>query len=169
MPHTKPFNSHAIFALVLLVLNTVYASQIPELGMPFGRGGEPGAAFLPVILCGFVYIAALRILFMEMRRAPDEVVAELDAGSPHVRRIGLVGPLVVVALTVVFVAAFPYAGYAVSAGVYTFAIALYFNYEELGRWGRALIYSALTAAAITVFGWLFFVRLFDLFLPGWSF
>ncbi len=153
----------AAFALALLALNAVYLTELLGMAAPFARG-EPGPSFLPWLLCGFLFVAALRILRDELRAPPGEPV---DA-APALRRIDVLGPLSVGALTAGFIAAFPYVGYAVATAVYVFAIALMFNFEQTRSWGASLLWSAATAAGVTCFGWLFFVRLFDLFLPGWS-
>lgn len=167
MPRPAHPNGQAIVALVLLVLTTVYASQILTLGIPFENGVEPGASFLPIVLSAVMYVGATSILLGELRRdRPDVATAER---SDHVRAIGVSGPAVVILATVIFAAGLTRVGYFASAGIYTFVVALYFNYEQDGRLARALLTAAMTAVAITIFGWLFFVQLFGLTLPGWSF
>lgn len=153
----------AVFALALLALNAVYLSELIGMAAPFARG-EPGPSFLPWLLCGFLFVAALRILRLELRASR---AGPADA-APALRRPDVLRPLMVGALTAGFIAAFPHVGYAVATAVYVFAIALVFNVEQTRRWGSSLAWSATTAAGVTAFGWLFFVRLFDLFLPGWS-
>lgn len=161
------FNGQAVFALVLLLVNTVYASQIPALGMPFSGSVEPGAAFLPIVLCAMLYVGALRILVSELRQGGAEDPRPKPA-SETVPLLGIVGPVLVIALTALFAYGLQRVGYFMSAGLYTFGVALLFNYEHSGRPGRAAGLALVTAAAITGFGWLFFVRLFGLSLPGWS-
>lgn len=160
------FNIQAGFAIFLIVLTTIYASQIFELGMPFSTAGEPGPAFLPVVLCLFMYVAGLRILHAELTGIGPE--PEAQRRSETVPRLAQVGPLVVLVLTMLYIAAFPWIGYFASTIFYTAAIALFFNYESSGNWKDAAWRSALTAGAITAFGWLFFVQLFGLFLPVWG-
>ena len=167
MTGSPRLNGQAIFALVLLVLTTVYASQIFGLGMPFVKGVEPGASFMPILLSAIMYVGALRILVTELRRGQKEA-CDARAMSQHVPAVGIIGPLIVGAATALFAFGLDRVGYFVSAGAYTFIVALYFNYEGSGRPLQALILSALTAAVITVFGWLFFVWLFELSLPVWS-
>jgi len=162
-------NGQAIFALVLLVLNTVYASQIFKLGVPFDNGVEPGASFLPIVLCAVLYLAAGRIVIGELRAGRSAEAPSAHAKSDHVPAIGITGPLVIAILTMGFAAGLERVGYIVAAGAYTFAVALYFNYEESGRPLRTILVAAITAALITGFGWLFFVKLFDLYLPTWSY
>lgn len=159
-------NGQAIFAVLLLVLTTVYVSQIFQLGLPFENGVEPGASFLPIVLSAIMYIAALRILVMELRKGRAEV--EPPAQSDHLPLVTVIGPLAVTMATAAFAYGLSRVGYFAAAGAYTFLVALYFNFEASGRPVHALLLSAATAAVITVFGWLFFEWLFELSLPGWS-
>ena len=154
---------------MLLVLNTVYASQIFKLGVPFGNGVEPGASFVPIVLCAVLYLAAGRILIGELRSGRSAEASVPHAKSDHVPAIGITGPLIIAVLTMGFAAGLERVGYIVAAGAYTFAVALYFNFEDGGRPVRSVIVAAITAIIITGFGWLFFVKLFDLYLPTWSF
>ncbi|MGY9048719.1 MAG: tripartite tricarboxylate transporter TctB family protein, partial [Rhodobacterales bacterium] len=148
------------------VLTSIYASQILELGIPFSTGGEPGPAFLPVALCLFMYLAGLRILHAQLTEV--EPVIDEEPKSDTVPRLAQVGPQVVLVLTMLYLLAFPWIGYFFSTVFYTLLIALFFNYEFSGNWKDAAWKSALTAVAITAFGWLFFVQLFGLFLPVWG-
>lgn len=167
MSGLRRLNGQVSFALVLLVMTTVYASQIPQLGIPFTRSGEPGPSLLPIVLSVILFIGAIRIILAEFRGARP-TSSRPAANSGHVPAISLVGPVLLILLTGLFAAGLLHVGYFVSAGLYCFAVALYFNFEETGRPLRAIGLSAVTAAAITVFGWLFFDKLFGLSLPGWS-
>ncbi|SDG90481.1 tripartite tricarboxylate transporter TctB family protein [Alloyangia pacifica] len=156
-----------LFALLLLAGNTVYASQILQMSRPFATG-EPGPSFLPALLCGFVYVAVLCILSGELRKPSAAALAAAE-GSEHVPRIGLLGPVLAIALTASFIIGFLYVGYLPAAFVYTALIAGYFNYEESGNCRRAALIGVVTGLCVTLFGWLFFVQLFDLYLPLWEF
>ncbi len=163
---TRLLNGQILFALGLAVLNTVYASQLWQMARPFASG-EPGPSFLPTILCGFVYVAVAWILLAEFRAgAAARPEPDRSDAVPH---IGIVGPLIAIGLTSLFIVGFFYVGYVVSAAVYTFLIALYFNLEQSGRWKRSALVALAISAAVTLFGWLFFVRLFGLYLPVWEF
>ena len=162
------FNAQAVFAVGLILFATVYASQIPKLGVPFGRSGEPGASFFPIVLVCVLYLAAFRVLVAELRRSSD-TPTDAQQASETVPRIGLLGPLVLVVLIASFTVALPTLGYFVAAAAFTFGVALFFNYEQTGRLGRSIGQSVLTAAAITGFGWVFFEGIFGLSLPGWNF
>ena len=128
---TRILNGQVIFALTLTALNTVYASQVLQMDRPFASG-EPGPAFLPSMLCIFIYLAVARILFTEIRaQAPAATDAIQSEHVPHIR---LVGPLIAVGLTVLFIIGFFYLGYLVSAFLYTFMIAFFFDFERRGAW-----------------------------------
>lgn len=168
MGMTRRINAHTAFAVFLLVLATVYASQIPELGQPFANATEPGAPFLPIVLAAVLYLSAARVLVQEFRKSSKKTDEKAVPGSDHIPAIGITGPILVAVFTGLFAAGLQQVGYFVAAGLYTLALALYFNFEESGRPVRSIAVALITAGAITVFGWLFFVVLFDLSLPTWS-
>jgi len=95
------FNAQAAFAVGLILLATVYASQIPKLGLPFARSGEPGASFLPIVLVCVLYLAAFRVLAAELRRTSD-TPTDAPQASETVPRIGVLGPLVLILLIALF-------------------------------------------------------------------
>lgn len=161
------FNGQMMFALGLAVLNTIYASQVLQMDAPFATG-EPGPAFLPSILCLFVYIAIFWIIFSEALRIRKDVASTSEESNaiPHLQ---VVGPLISIGLAVMFVTLFFYVGYLVAAASYTFLIAYFFNYEQTSAWMRSALVAAAIASGVTFFGWLLFVKIFDLYLPVWEF
>lgn len=164
---TKIFNGQVMFALGLAALNTVYASQVLQMDTPFATG-EPGPAFLPSILCLFVYIAICWIIINEIWSIRKNVAftSEISNVIPHLQ---VVGPLIAIGLAVMFITLFFYVGYLVAAAAYTFLIAYFFNFEQTGVWKRSALIAAAIAFGVTFFGWLLFVKLFDLYLPVWEF
>ncbi|WP_420406085.1 tripartite tricarboxylate transporter TctB family protein [Nisaea sp.] len=159
-------SGQVLFALALAALNTVYASQVLQMDPPFATG-EPGPAFLPSILCAFLYLAVARILYTEIRA---EAAPQTDtAASEHVPNLRLIGPAIAIGLTILFIIGFFYLGYLVAAFLYTFLIALFFNFERSGAWLSSALTSAVVAGCVTLFGWLFFVQVFGLYLPVWEF
>ncbi|KFB09347.1 tripartite tricarboxylate transporter TctB family protein [Nitratireductor basaltis] len=154
-----------IFALGLAVLNTIYASQLVQMDRPFATG-EPGPAFLPVMLCGFVYLASLVIVIREFRAAPTG--AKTEPRSEVLPRISLLGPAITIGATALFIVAFVYLGYLVAAACFTFIVAWFFTFEQTGRLARSVAVALATCAVVTLFGWLFFVKLFGLYLPVWE-
>lgn len=162
---TRMMSGQVLFALALAALNTVYASQVLQMDRPFATG-EPGPAFLPSILCVFLYLACARILFTELRAG---TVRRTTAASDHIRNLNLVGPAIAIGLTTLFIIGFFYLGYLVAAFLYTFLIALFFNFERSGAWRSSALTAAIVAFCVTLFGWLFFVQVFGLYLPVWEF
>jgi len=162
---TRLFRGQIIFALGLAVLNTIYASQLVQMDRPFATG-EPGPSFLPVILCGFVYFASIGIIIREFRAA--EAKATSEPQSDIVPHISLLGPAVTIGATALFIIAFSYLGYLVAAACFTFIVAWFFTYEQSGKPLRSTGFAFVTAAVVTLFGWLFFVKLFGLYLPVWE-
>jgi len=162
---TRLLNGQILFALGLAALNTVYATQLSEMGRPFSDG-QPGPSFMPIILCGFMYVATLLIILGEFRGRPE--TPEETMSSDTIPRIGIVGPLIAIGLIAFFIVAFVYTGYVVAATIYTFLIALYFNYEKSGNFGKSALTAIAISAFVTLSGWLFFVKFFDLYLPVWE-
>lgn len=164
---TRMFNGQIIFALALVALNTLYASQVLQMDIPFSTG-EPGPIFLPSILCLFLYVAIFRIIYQEVRSGNKNYPNTIKT-SRVIRYMQVVGPLIVIGLAMMFIALFFYVGYLVAAAAYTFFIAYFFNFEQTGAWKRSALSAAAMALGVTVFGWLLFVKLFGLYLPVWEF
>ncbi|WP_274423225.1 tripartite tricarboxylate transporter TctB family protein [Chelativorans sp. YIM 93263] len=162
---TRLLRGQVVFALGLAALNTVYASQLLQMDRPFANG-EPGPAFLPLILCGFMYVASIIIVVGEFRTAA--AARESAPQSDVISRIALIGPALTISATALFIVTFFYFGYLVSAAVFTFIVSLFFNYEKSGDLKRSSLIALITAFTVTLFGWLFFVKLFGLYLPVWE-
>lgn len=145
----------ALFALLILAVDVAYLQQALELPLPFARG-EPGPSLMPLVLVLTLGIGALGVLVQELRGTAEHEDDE-DANF-SLRTVALI------VLTCGFVWAFEPLGYWYATLTYTFGVAWLFEQERLGP-AKALLTSALIAAAITGVGWLFFVTLFDLFLP----
>lgn len=151
-------NRQAIAALFLLVLNTGYFLQALALPRPF-QFGEPGPAFLPLILSGILFVAGGRILYMELRG-----IESGDKEAPT-ESVSVAKPIVLVLVTAGFVHGFEPLGYWIATLLYTFLVALMFEYERTTPL-RAIVVAAIVSFGTTLAGWLFFVTLFDLFLPS---
>lgn len=152
-------NRQVIFALLVLALDAGYFIQALDLSFPFERG-EPGPAFMPLILVVALAIGALGVLVEELRGTAVDDTAE---GADFALRT-----IALIALTAGFVWAFEPLGYPIATAIYTFGVAWLFEQERVGAL-KALLTSAFIAAGITVAGWLFFVQLFELFLPEGNF
>jgi len=146
-------NREAIFALFLLVMNTGYFLETLNMPRPF-QLGEPGPAFLPMLLSGIMFIAAGRILVGALGGIRTD-----DGERFSVR------PLILAALTIGFILAFEPAGYWIATLAYTFAVAVLFSLEEKTTPLKVAALSAAVSVGVTVIGYLLFVTLFDLYLP----
>ena len=151
-------NRQAIVALLLLVLNTGYFVQALTLPTPF-QFGEPGPAFLPLILSGILFLALGRILYMEFRGLGDTKADE------ELKSATIAKPVALILVTAAFIYAFEPLGYWIATLTYTFIVATLFEYERTSGL-RALGLAAIIGVCITLAGWLFFVTLFELFLPS---
>lgn len=155
-------NAQAGFALFLLILTVGYFYDALSLPRPFELG-EPGPAFLPLILSAIMFVACGRILYQELRgQAQAEDDGELGGSALSGRSV------ILVVVTAVFIYLFEMAGYWVATLCYTFAVAVLFEHERTSSFRRAIPIAGLVAVGITAAGWLFFVALFDLYLPTWG-
>lgn len=151
-------NGQALFAVFLLVLSVGYFAEALTLPTPFERG-EPGPAFLPLILSLVLFVSAGRILIAEMRGAGDRSEEGAPAGGLSAK------PVILAVITGAFIYAFEPLGYWIATLLYTFAVAVLFEFDRGKPALKVLAMAAAVSACITVIGWLFFVTLFDLFLP----
>lgn len=149
-----------MFALLLIVLDAAYMSEALTLPRPF-QLGEPGPAFMPMLLAVVLFIAACRILWMELAGTATRHETEDVRITP--RAIALI------VVTAGFVWAFQPLGYWIATLPYVFVVAALFEHERIGFDWRLPVFSALIAVVVTAAGWLFFVTLFDLFLPAGDF
>lgn len=146
-------NARAIFALLLVVLSVAYFLEALTLPTPFQQG-EPGPAFIPMLLAALLFVSAGVTVLGEMRT---------DAAATG-ERINL-KTMTLVGLTIAFVGAFEFAGYVIATFAYTLAVAALFEAERGRSTRRIALVSLAVAGGVTLAGWLFFVRLFDLYLP----
>ncbi|MDK3074348.1 tripartite tricarboxylate transporter TctB family protein [Sedimentitalea sp. JM2-8] len=148
-------NRQALFALFILAIDMAYLKQALNLPLPFSSG-EPGPSLMPLVLVLTLGIGALGVLVQELRGTADHEDDE-DARF-SLRTVALI------VLTCGFIWAFEPLGYWYDTLLYTFCVAWLFEQERLGP-VKAVLTSALIGGGITGVGWLFFVTLFDLFLP----
>lgn len=145
----------AIFALFLIVLSAAYFIETLRLPTPFARG-EPGPAFLPMVLAAVLFASAASILLGELRGASPR--------GENEERLSW-KPFLLAALTAAFVAVFELAGFLLATFLYTAAVAALFELEKTRHPLRILAVGLAVGAGVTLVGRLFFVELFDLFLP----
>lgn len=154
-------NRQALFALFLIILDVGYFAQAMSLPRPF-QLGEPGPAFLPIILSLILFVSCVRILWQELA----DTVSEEDA--KEVDRSVKIAPrsIVLILATVLFVWAFAPLGYWIATFLYTGTIAWLFEREREISLPFSLLTSSCIAAGVTAAGWLFFMTLFGLSLPA---
>ena len=141
-------------ALALIAFNAVYVSQLLKLPFPFARG-EPGPAFLPILLSAVLFAASIALLTKGLKAGADGETSQVDFARPALVVISTAG----------FITLLHYYGYWVAAPLYAFCIAMVFEFSGTDRFARCLGFSVLIAGCLTVIGWLFFEILFDLSLP----
>ncbi|MDP4796730.1 MAG: tripartite tricarboxylate transporter TctB family protein [Rhodospirillales bacterium] len=152
-------NRQALFALLLIALDAGYFFQSLSLPRPF-QLGEPGPAFLPIVLSAFLFISCAGVIWQELTNtAEPEVNSGASAGRIRPRSIALV------VASAAFIIAFDPLGYWIATFFYTTLIAWLFERERDITHVRALVTSTCIGFSITAVGWLFFVTLFGLFLP----
>jgi len=147
-------NKDIIIAGVFLIGTTVYVMQALKLPIPF-KHGEPGPAFYPLVLVIIMYAASLKILVQGFKK---EKKLTLTLGK-NIKK-----PIMTIGVTAFYIGMFAIIGYWVSTILYSFSIALLFEYGKRSN-TRTLIFSAIVAIVITVIGWLFFEVFFGLRLP----
>lgn len=156
-------NRPALFALLLIALDVGYYYQSLSLPRPF-QLGEPGPAFLPIVLSAVLFISCARILWQELAGTAEvEEQSGASAGRIRPRSIALV------LASAAFIFVFEPLGYWIATFIYTVFVAWLFERERDISHVRAVVTSTLIGAAITAVGWLFFVTLFALFLPTGDF
>ncbi len=147
----------------LLVFNTVYLVQALDMPTPF-EAGEPGPAFFPLVLCALIYVSSFGVMFS--RRADGDADAgdggsgdEMPADGKSIR------PFLAIGATALFIFMLDTFGYWLSTFIYALTINIIFEYSSGENMRRVGALAVLVSAALTVLGWLFFVKLFDLHLP----
>ncbi|WP_121066745.1 tripartite tricarboxylate transporter TctB family protein [Chachezhania antarctica] len=146
----------ALFALFILALDVAYLQQALQLPRPFATG-EPGPSLMPMVLVFTLGLGALGVLVQELRGTA--VHDDDEDANFSLRTVALI------ALTCGFAWAFEPLGYVYATLCYAFGVAWLFEQERLGP-VKAILTSVVISAGITGVGWLFFVTLFDLFLPS---
>lgn len=153
-------NRQALFALLLIILDVGYFAQALTLPRPF-QLGEPGPAFLPILLSLILFISCVCILWQELAGTVSDVDKnEVD----HSVRIAPRSIVLIVA-TALFVWAFEPLGYWIATFLYTITVAWLFEREREISLPFSVLTSGAIAAGVTTAGWLFFMTLFGLSLP----
>ncbi len=156
----RKLNSDLLVGGLLFIGCSVYLYQMFKLSAPFQQG-EPGASFYPLILVAIMFSMSVVTIIRGLKNTAS--------GFPAMSKAAATRASLAIAATVAFIILFPWLGYWIATIIYTFCIALIF---EIGRKYSSLmsaLFCLVLAVLVTVAGWLFFVKLFELYLPTGGF
>jgi len=148
-----------VVAVVILVLTLVYMVGALQLPPPI-KDGLPTESSYPWILIGIMCVACFAVLFpRKLWRVKGQIV-QWQQIKRTVWAIAVIG---------CYLLLFTYFGYWPSTILLSFGLSMLFEYDGVNK-KRALVYSAVLAIVIPLFGYLFFQVFFGIRLPGsvWS-
>jgi putative tricarboxylic transport membrane protein len=161
MPALRPWwrDSELVFPLCLLVVTSVYLAASFDVSTAFDTGFV-NSAFGPRVVAVVMYLALLFVLrdALRSRRARAAEAAGADAAGAEAQG-EWAGPLQIVALTAVYIAAFRPLGYAISTLIYVYVLFYLFRFDEKSQLKRILYTVAVTAIFYVLFDAIFNVRL----------
>jgi len=138
--------------LILIIVYIIGALQLP----PPMRDGLPTESFYPWIITGIICVACCATLLRKKLWTVNGQIVDWR---------GIRKPFSTIGVIVLFLVLFKYTGYWFSTAVLSFGIAMLFEYERKNK-VKALIYSAILAMIVPLFGYLFFRLGFGIRLPG---
>lgn len=147
-------NAGAGMAVVILIFTIAYIVGALQLSPPI-KDRLPTESSYPWVLIVIMCAACSIVLFKELQKAKRQVVQWKQAKEPLIG-IGIIG---------LYVVLFTYAGYWISTPVFSFGIAMLFEYKRKSK-VKALVYPAILAIIIPLIGYLFFEVIFGIRLPG---
>lgn len=137
----------------LAIFTTLYLWQAFYVRSSFGGGQLVGPKFLPIVAALMMYGAIATIVIRQIR----------DKSDARFNLQGMARPAKVVLVTLLYVAAFPFIGYALST--FPYVLVLYFIFEfEAKRPIRRIGFAALTTAVF----YLLYAVIFGIRLPGFE-
>ncbi|MBL7252808.1 tripartite tricarboxylate transporter TctB family protein [Paractinoplanes lichenicola] len=152
----RRWNSQTLLAAALLIVGGLLLWSAVRAEGDFGLQGPRLA---PVVITSAWVVAAAVHLIMQLRPRP-EAQEEARAGEEHEPdRPGWLAPLGVLAALAGFAIALEYAGFVVSAALFTVVTA-----RVLGS--RNLLRDVIVAIVLPIAIYLSFTRLLDIFLPA---
>lgn len=158
MPEPRPWwrDGELVFPLCLLVVTTVYLAASFDISTAFDTGFV-NSAFGPRVVAALMYVALLFVLrdALRARRARAAEAAGADAAPEGT----WAGPLQVVLLTAVYIAAFRPLGYVLATLVYVYLLFYLFRFDEKSQLKRIAYTIAVTAIFYLLFDGVFNVRL----------
>ena len=106
----KRVNSTSLFAIILIIVNTIYLIEGFNTAPPM-TNGKPGITFVPLIISTLFYIAAIYILITSMRKE--------SVSSFHLSEVSR--PIAVIFITFIYILIFKPIGYILSSIIYVFS------------------------------------------------
>jgi len=106
----KRVNSTSLFAIILIIVNTIYLIDGINTAPPM-TNGKPGITFVPIIISTLFYIAAIYILITSIRKE--------SASSFHLSEVSR--PIAVIFITFIYILIFKPMGYILSSIIYVFS------------------------------------------------
>lgn len=160
MPEPRPWwrDGELVFPLCLLVVTTVYLAASFDISTAFDTGFV-NSAFGPRVVAALMYVALLFVLRDALRARRARAAEAAGADASEAASGEWAGPLQVVALTAVYVAAFRPAGYVLSTLVYVYLLFYLFRFDEKSQLKRIAYTIAVTAIFYLLFDAVFNVRL----------
>lgn len=148
------FNPEVIMVVVILILTAVYIVGALRLPPPI-EDGVPTQSLYPWIIIGVMFAACTTILFKKQLWKEKEQIFSWERIKKPVLGIGILGFYIIL---------FTYAGYWISTPVFSFSVAMLFEYERKNK-VKALIYSTILGIIVPLIGYLFFEVTFAIRLP----
>jgi putative tricarboxylic transport membrane protein len=106
----KRINSTSLFAIILIIVNTIYLIEGFNTAPPM-TNGKPGITFVPIIISTLFYIAAIYILITSIRKE--------SVSSFHLSEVSR--PIAVIFITFIYILIFKPMGYILSSIIYVFS------------------------------------------------
>jgi hypothetical protein len=148
------FNPEITLIVGILVFTGIYVFGALELPPPM-EDGSPTQSLYPWIIAGIMVAACCSVLFKRQIWGGKEQVLTWERIKKPIFGTIILGSYIVL---------FVFAGYWISTSIFSFFVALLFEYERKSK-VKALIYSAILGVIVPVIGYLFFNVTFGIRLP----
>jgi putative tricarboxylic transport membrane protein len=146
--HRLRWNNRLFLPFFLLVMTAVYAAAAFQIQPQFSEG-VAGPRFVPLLAAFLTFAALARVIWRDLAEEGKDIEG------------GILEPLLIVLVMVLYVFAFTPLGYGLSTFLFVFALFHLFHFEE----GRIVIRVLYTIAVTAVFYGMFAVA-FGIRLPA---
>ncbi|WP_118138232.1 tripartite tricarboxylate transporter TctB family protein [Oceanicella sp. SM1341] len=145
-----------LLPLFFLLLTVIYTAAAFDIRAQFSGDGEIGPRTIPLLAAVCMYAALLWVIVQELRKPPEDPVADEEAGEG-----GLLRPLGVTVATAAYILLFAPLGYVISTLLFVAALFAIFQFET-----RRPLRFVLAAAGVTAVFYGLFAGIFGVRLPG---